>query len=613
MSLSASSEFSGTLYALLVGIDVYPPPLRRLWGCVNDVQEMADYLEEWARRNKSARLETVQLRDAQATRQAVLAGFREHLSRAWTGDVVFFAYSGHGSQEQPPGGAWAGQADRLNETLVCYDSRLPGPDHWDLADVELFALLGEVAGRAGQVVVVLDCCHSLSGMRDPLPQAGAVRCAPIDQRLRPLDSYLASVQEAGRTGEGGRFFTVSGWRDILETPSILFRACRDHEEAVECYGGGVPRGAFSYALSTALRSTPGSLSYRDLYAQIDARLASQTIGQRPLLEAGKNANLEAPFLEPVGGTSRRAEAGFSQPSQLLVQIDKGQALEDDQGAQLVRAALAGLAPDGKPSGYAREARKDELPRFHLLAEEGRYLLIRPDGEPVFAPINGYSEENAGLAVRRLEHIARWELTADLDNPVSLIRADEVVLTIRGAYGKVLVGPEICLKYTLRGQTWVEPRFQVEVSNRSGPTLYATLLVLTETYGISAALLEGGCQRLERGQTIYALGGNPILAVVPEALWRHGVGQCRDILKLIVSTRPFDASLLEQPDLDTPTARATEFPGLPPVRRVGSRLDEPHDPRAEDWRTERVMIATVRPREASVRGGSAAGERLTLSK
>ena len=34
-----------TICALLVGIDTYPAPVPRLWGCVNDIQEMKAYLE----------------------------------------------------------------------------------------------------------------------------------------------------------------------------------------------------------------------------------------------------------------------------------------------------------------------------------------------------------------------------------------------------------------------------------------------------------------------------------------------------------------------------------------------------------------------------------------
>ena len=33
-----------TIYALLVGIDDYSPPVPKLRGCVNDIRQMHDYL-----------------------------------------------------------------------------------------------------------------------------------------------------------------------------------------------------------------------------------------------------------------------------------------------------------------------------------------------------------------------------------------------------------------------------------------------------------------------------------------------------------------------------------------------------------------------------------------
>src|SRR5207253_1764991 len=107
--------------------------------------------------------------DQQATRQAVIDGFRAHLGRARAGDVVLFYYSGHGSQEGAPPEFWRFEPDRLDETLVCWDSRMPG--RFDLADKELAQLIAEVAEPGPHVLVVLDCCHSGSGTR-AAPQGG---------------------------------------------------------------------------------------------------------------------------------------------------------------------------------------------------------------------------------------------------------------------------------------------------------------------------------------------------------------------------------------------------------------------------------------------------------
>ncbi|MDX5318517.1 MAG: caspase family protein, partial [Actinomycetes bacterium] len=191
-----------TLWALVVGIDSYPAPVRPLHGCVTDAARIAELLR---RRAEAAgnRAEVLLLTDAAVTREAVLAGFREHLAGAGPRDAAVFFYAGHGSQER----AWlpahrAVEPDGLNETLVLADSRVPGGH--DLADKELAVLVGEVAARAGHVLVVLDCCHSGSGVR--APAGGAIRHAPADDRPRGAGDYLAGAAgdtAAGDTAAGG--------------------------------------------------------------------------------------------------------------------------------------------------------------------------------------------------------------------------------------------------------------------------------------------------------------------------------------------------------------------------------------------------------------------------
>ena len=69
---SAGRPPAVTLYALLVGIDDYPPPAPPLHGCRNDIDALADYLG--ARTGVDLQLEM--LFDGEATRDGVIAAFR---------------------------------------------------------------------------------------------------------------------------------------------------------------------------------------------------------------------------------------------------------------------------------------------------------------------------------------------------------------------------------------------------------------------------------------------------------------------------------------------------------------------------------------------------------
>ncbi len=168
---------SGRVHALLVGIDDYPSPVPPLSGCVNDVRAFAEILTA---RVDAADLSLVVLTDEDATRAAVLDGFRHHLAQAGAADVALFYYSGHGAHQAAPPGALGPRARPRERDARA--RRQPQRSGWDLADKELAALLAQVCATGCHVLVVLDCCHSGDGTRDV---GEVVRQAPADERARP--------------------------------------------------------------------------------------------------------------------------------------------------------------------------------------------------------------------------------------------------------------------------------------------------------------------------------------------------------------------------------------------------------------------------------------------
>ncbi|HEY9674791.1 MAG TPA: caspase family protein, partial [Waterburya sp.] len=255
------------IYALLVGIDNYPPPVSPLKGSVNDVLAVAGYLRERVTQD-GYNLHIQMLVERQATRQAIIDGFREHLCQASNNDVALFYYSGHGSQEESPPEFWHLEPDRLDETLVCWDSRTE--NGWDLADKELAQLIAEVAQENPHIVAILDCCHSGSGTRNDL-QDTTVRRVPPSGRKRPLNSFIFSLEEANHLyASRNPDENPSDWFVLPKGEYILLAACRDNEEAREYYGNNQYRGVFSYFLMDTLQRTNGNLTYRDLFKRTNA-------------------------------------------------------------------------------------------------------------------------------------------------------------------------------------------------------------------------------------------------------------------------------------------------------------------------------------------------------
>lgn len=466
------------LYALLVGIDEYPKDRDRLQGCVNDIKAVEKYLHQYLA-SDNYQLQIKALFNKDATRDGIILGFREHLSQANSDDVVLFYYSGHGSQENNiPEALWRFEPDQKNETLYCYDSGLPNGRH--LVDKELKKLISEVAANNPHICVILDCCHSGSGTKDPSLEV-VERLAPADDRPRSIDSYLFTVEELAS----------------LQAPHILIAAAEDHDTAKEIKIDGEKRGIFSYSLLKVLER-PGKLTYRELWQEakstVSRELAKLSRTQSPQLEVtppddGNQLFLDGAIAERAsyftvhhnrelgwvmdGGavhsiqlpdgeeTTTMALFGFhcnvndlKDPakslgeakvtkvfplkSQLEVsnqsQLSKeeiykavvtsvplpaqGVYIEGEaQGVQLAEQAIRFATTGARPSVYIRQVQNRAEVKVCLECRNHEYQIrVVGDDRPLIAPLQGYTSENAKRAIARLEHIARWLTIRDLTSP-----------------------------------------------------------------------------------------------------------------------------------------------------------------------------------------------------
>ncbi|MDF5715780.1 MAG: caspase family protein [Rhizonema sp. NSF051] len=297
---------SKSIYALLVGIDEYDPTsimtIPSLEGCVNDIKAVEAYLRgrvtkdsEWKLIDNSDRPWV--LTNQQATREAVIQGFEQHLCQAESDDVVLFYYAGHGAQEKAPQEFLKIEADGLDETIVCYNSRTQASR--DLADKELSYLISKVAQKNPHIVIVLDCCHSGSGTRD-VSSEFKVRRSPVDSRERSLNNFifandLSALDEILNSAKSMEQKTTSL---VLPTGKhVILSACRDYELAKEYLGdNGEPRGVFSYFLLNTLQSTNGNISYKDLVRNINAIIGGKVKEQSPQVDATDRTELDKAFL-----------------------------------------------------------------------------------------------------------------------------------------------------------------------------------------------------------------------------------------------------------------------------------------------------------------------------
>jgi len=291
-----------TMYALLVGIDEYAnPKIPRLGGCVNDV----DAMERLLREQYGVPQQNIQkLTNHAASHQAIKDAFISHLinsARTWVAQhgaeslpSILFHYSGHGSQAVDMTGV---EPDGMDETIVPHDSRTPGV--YDIKDWELGQLLTELTAVTSNVVVILDCCHSGSGVRSISPGIAPARFCEPDLRPQPTSRPAIHATTRGAA-------TASGW--MRPERYVLLAGCRDRELANELVvtegEQSCQHGAFSHFLIQELaRINPRQRpTYRELHEQVRSLVSTRFRGQTPQCEGDRDREVFgglSPLYDPL--------------------------------------------------------------------------------------------------------------------------------------------------------------------------------------------------------------------------------------------------------------------------------------------------------------------------
>ncbi|MFC9269255.1 caspase domain-containing protein [Streptomyces zhihengii] len=548
-----------TVYALFVGIDTYPD--SPLMGCVNDVAAA----EDWLRRQPGLQPDVLRLRNAEATRDALVAGIDRHLGSAGPGDTALLWYSGHGS-ERPTDDKLASTG--YSQALVCHDSLTAGGQPL-LQDAELGARLDRIARRGVHVVAVLDCCHS-GGASSRGETARGVAWRPW-----------------WRTTPGAR--GLRGTAPEAAPAHVLLAACRPHESAYEGAVDGLRRGWWSHSLLHALDSLGPRSTYGRVHALAEERVRDRTHLQRPELRGPATRRFlhgeethDSPYLlrhtargwevncggahglsspgaeftlvEPAAPTPRLVRMREVRAETSLAETVGWQPSADDLATvHPVRPSALAFPPaamtvTGRP-GDVRLV-EDAVAASPMLAMGGPGLPLLVEagggwarvsggaGHPV-APLPLRSPADAARVAECCAHIARWHHLHDLANPdtslSSLIRVS--VDPLVGELRRTATGEIVC-SYTTDGR---EPQVRVRIDNLWVDELWCVLLNLTDRYAASPHLYEGAF--VGPGRAGHARGGEPVWLRLPPGRAVVSGASIRDVLKVIVAenelnTEPF---------------------------------------------------------------------------
>lgn len=326
--------------ALLIGINDYPNPADRLEGCVNDVFRVSASLQESGFDPEDIRV----VFDDRATTAGILERLRWLLDGVCPGDTRFLFYSGHGAQIPTYG--VNNLVDHINECLVPWDF------DWNsglaITDRQFFELYSQLPYDSN-FVAVFDCCHS-GGMTRHGGHKVRGLTPPDDIRHRSLrwdiptqmwaerdllevqkriGDGIAQTEKANqpewtgasgvemRLGRANALRLSEGEQNQRKkeyghkgpyTP-VLIQACQADQLAYEYRDGVTSYGAFTFALTTALRAANARgkpITWKELAKDTAAVVKRHKYDQVPSL-VGPTAVISKPV--PFGQRNRKDRTG----------------------------------------------------------------------------------------------------------------------------------------------------------------------------------------------------------------------------------------------------------------------------------------------------------------
>lgn len=270
--------------ALLVGINDYQS-IRDLRGCVNDVENMRNVLKTCLGfGNNDIRV----LLDDRATKDQILRRLNWMVDNAAPGDLMFFHFSGHGSQIRD-----RGEQDELNDHMDEILCTWGMSDSWDngnyIVDDDLDKIFQKIP-KGAAMEVFLDCCHS--GW-DTGPATGSYRSLsqsfeePSDDSTRYR--YLSPPRDIAYRHEDEE--------DYLKAPQrftgggsmarhVVWAGCQANQVSADARIGGTYNGAFTYTFCKCMRDAGGNISRGELIQRVRDVLRNQNYKQIPMLETG---------------------------------------------------------------------------------------------------------------------------------------------------------------------------------------------------------------------------------------------------------------------------------------------------------------------------------------
>ena len=258
-----------TKRALIIAIGAYPA--KTGWSAISSVNDVP-LIQQALATQGFAEDDIVVLTDEQATKTGIIRAMTELQATAEEGDIVVIHYSGHGQQIFDDN---SDEIDGKDESIVPYDAfakythNYAGQNH--IRDDELGNIIANFRnklGKDGQLLFIMDSCHSGSTTRGAKARGGQATFAPPNWTPQEADKTKGSglIERTQVTSEAAPFVMISG--ASADELNYEYQGC----------------GSLSYAFSKAMTDLGSDFTFRQLFSSIAANMNVISPKQTPTIE-----------------------------------------------------------------------------------------------------------------------------------------------------------------------------------------------------------------------------------------------------------------------------------------------------------------------------------------
>ena len=242
---------TGKKNALLIGIN-YIGTINNLTGCINDINDINFRITSKGFTNINILTDNTLVKP---TRNNILSAFKNLLVNSKAGDLLFFAYSGHGSY----------QNDNNGDETTGYDQLICPIDFKMITDDELKSIIQTNLKQGVTLFAMFDSCFS-----------GSV----LDLKYQYMDTlnYDNFSENDKQLETNGNVFMISG--------------CADNQTSDDSVINSKSNGAMTWSLLQSLNQQP-NLSWRTLVKNMRDLLKKSDYEQVPQFSSGKFENIDA--------------------------------------------------------------------------------------------------------------------------------------------------------------------------------------------------------------------------------------------------------------------------------------------------------------------------------